>query len=112
MRMTRSTLRCLVAIISTVGAVLALWLVTQAPAAAVTFQARTGQEVFAATCAQCHQDFGQGIPGTFPPLAANPAAADPDYVAATISDGLTEDLEIDGIVYTTDMPPVVGTVGR
>lgn len=38
-----------------------------------------GAKLFSATCATCHQQDGQGIPGAFPPLAGSSIVNDKDY---------------------------------
>lgn len=70
-------------------------------------QSPSGPEVFAAHCASCHQAGGEGIVGTFPPLAGNPAAADAAYVESVIRDGQTGPIEVLGTTYDAVMPPVV-----
>ena len=62
-----------------------------------------GQEIYEANCARCHQSDGLGIPGTFPPLAGNPDAADHDYVVVVVTDGL-EGKVIMGVSYDSAMP--------
>lgn len=47
-------------------ALLALW---QAGAWAQSLDTSAGETVYGNTCIACHQETGQGIPGTFPPLA-------------------------------------------
>lgn len=37
-----------------------------------------GAKTFAAICATCHQTKGQGVPGTYPPLAGSALATDAD----------------------------------
>ncbi len=71
-------------------------------------QSDPGGELFAAKCASCHQAFGEGISGTFPPLSGNEAASDPDYVAQVIREGRVGELEVDGVTYDAVMPPVAG----
>ena len=88
-----------------VGAV-ALSLFLEGPASAAGTQSPSGAEVFAARCASCHQAEGQGVPGTFPPLADNPAAADAEYVAQVIAEGRTGTLKVDGVSYMTPMPAI------
>lgn len=63
-----------------------------------------GEGVFAASCAGCHQASGQGLAGTFPPLAANPNLADVSRVVTTIIKGRTEGVEVKGVKYTQPMP--------
>lgn len=71
-------------------------------------QDSSGADLYAAHCAGCHQAAGEGISGTFPPLASNPAAADADYVAAVITDGKSGAIEVLGVGYDTAMPAVGG----
>lgn len=60
------------------------------------------------TCVNCHQANGQGIPGVFPALAANPhvTAGDGRYVAKTILHGRTGKLDVAGQTYNATMPPI------
>jgi cytochrome c peroxidase len=61
-----------------------------------------------ATCVNCHQADGKGIPGVFPPLAGNPRVIEGDggYVAQTIIHGRRGPLEVHGQVFNAVMPPV------
>jgi mono/diheme cytochrome c family protein len=61
----------------------------QQPPARAYSQADAGAELYQANCAACHQAGGEGIAGTFPPLAGNPAATDAEYVASVIGNGLS-----------------------
>ncbi len=85
---------------------------TFAPA---TVQARAqtdeGQAGYASSCASCHQADGSGIPGTFPPLAGNPAATDPAYVADVIGNGKSGPIEVDGVTYDSVMPAMPALEG-
>ena len=65
-----------------------------------------GAAVYSQRCASCHQPGGVGVPGSFPPLVANPRAADPDYVDDVIVNGLEGPIEVDGVAYDTVMPAV------
>jgi mono/diheme cytochrome c family protein len=65
-----------------------------------------GAAVYSQRCASCHQPGGVGVPGSFPPLAANPNAADPGYVEDVIVNGLEGPIEVDGVAYDTVMPAV------
>jgi mono/diheme cytochrome c family protein len=93
-----------------VGLVALAALITYATVAPSTAGAQdsTGADLYLANCAGCHQAGGEGLPGTFPPLAGNPAATDPDYVATVITEGRTGTIEVLGIEYNTPMPPVSG----
>ncbi|AEB12899.1 c-type cytochrome [Marinithermus hydrothermalis] len=65
---------------------------------------KEGSEVYAASCAGCHQAEGQGIPGTFPPLAENPNLEDAAYVVKVILNGRQGPLEVKGTTYNGAMP--------
>lgn len=84
-------------------ALAALLTVLTVPVAA---QEEEGEEIYDQTCTSCHQPGGVGIPGTFPPLAGNPNAADVDYVAGTIRDGLSGPITVNGQPFDGVMPPV------
>lgn len=69
-----------------------------------------GKIVYKEKCQACHQENGQGISGTFPPLAGS------DYLKADIPRairqavrGSTEQLTVNGITYKTPMVPPVLT---
>ena len=90
-----------------VGATLALlWWFGPQPAQAAGSQSDSGAALYAQHCASCHQAAGEGLDGTFPPLAGNPAAADLAYVETVIRDGVSGPLEVAGISYDAVMPPV------
>jgi mono/diheme cytochrome c family protein len=61
-----------------------------------------------ATCINCHQADGQGVPGVFPPLAGNPRVQEGDgsYVAHTIIHGRSGEISVHGKVFNAVMPPV------
>jgi nitrite reductase (NO-forming) len=55
----------------------------------------------------CHQAEGQGIPGTFPPLAKSDyLMADTGRAIETVLNGLTGPLEVNGQQYHGTMPPM------
>ncbi|MBK5268375.1 MAG: c-type cytochrome [Acidimicrobiia bacterium] len=68
-----------------------------------------GAQIFADNCSSCHQAYGQGIPGKYPQLAANPAATDPAFVESVIREGLTGPIEVLGVGYNDTMPAVALT---
>jgi len=86
----------------------AVWVVTGRTAEPAAAQSDAGASLYATKCASCHQPGGVGVVGTFPPLRANSNAADADYVAEVILNGRIGDVEVDGLTYTTPMPPVLG----
>ena len=71
----------------------------------------SGADLYEANCAGCHQTNGEGIEGTFPPLAGNPAATDSEYVATVITDGKTGEIEVLGVTYDSAMPAVASLSG-
>ena len=80
----------------------AILLLLNAPVGAQ--DATTGEETYVATCAACHGVDGAGIPGAFPPLADNPKAQDPEYVADVIRNGLSGPIDVNGEAYNGAMP--------
>ena len=64
-----------------------------------------GKSLYASTCQACHQADGKGIPGSFPPLAASDYfASDPNKLAATIKNGLSGKITVNGKQYDGIMP--------
>lgn len=68
--------------------------------------AQDGKTLYQNNCAGCHGAQAQGIPGAFPPLAANPRVADEAYVVKVIRQGLSGPLEVAGQTYNGMMPPM------
>lgn len=64
-----------------------------------------GAKLYANNCASCHQDNGQGLPGTFPPLAGDPVvtAEDPTKHIEVILNG-AQGSTIGGQTYNSPMP--------
>jgi nitrite reductase (NO-forming) len=66
-----------------------------------------GQRLYQTYCMGCHQAEGQGIPGTFPPLAKSDfLMADTARSIETILNGMTGALEVNGQQYHGTMPPM------
>ncbi|HTX60364.1 MAG TPA: c-type cytochrome [Verrucomicrobiae bacterium] len=65
----------------------------------------SGEEIFAAHCAACHQAQGQGT-SAIPPLAGNPdvRASDPAKIVTTIVNGRHGQLVVNGKTYNGTMP--------
>lgn len=82
-------------------------------AAARLPSAMSGQALFAAHCATCHQPMGQGT-DTYPPLAGNPVvtAADPSAMIAVIVNGRTGPLTVNGHSYNGQMPTWSGQLSN
>jgi len=75
--------------------------------------ASDGSAIFSARCAVCHQANGQGA-GPFPPLAGNPdvTAADTSAIIATVLNGKTGPITINGKQYSGAMPAWKGTLSN
>jgi cbb3-type cytochrome c oxidase subunit III len=91
-------------------------------AAAVTAQqiaaarnptALSGAQIFTARCATCHQPSGQGT-SAYPPLNGNPhvGASDPKEMIATIVNGRTGPLVVNGVTYNGKMPTWKGQLSN
>lgn len=63
-----------------------------------------GQVLYKRNCAACHQVNGNGVKGAFPPLAKSDFITDPKIVAATVANGLTGEIRVNGEVYNGVMP--------
>jgi mono/diheme cytochrome c family protein len=76
-----------------------------AGAAAEVASASDGGKVYATNCASCHQAQGQGLPGTFPPLAGNPVVTgDPAHLIHIVKYGLAGKVSVAGHDYNGQMP--------
>jgi mono/diheme cytochrome c family protein len=103
------------------GAGLAAILTLSAPVAAAAddggFQWQTiGAQTYAGYCGICHQSNGQGLPGSFPPLAGHAPAvlAQPggrDYLARLVLYGLEGRITVNGKPFNGAMPPWGETLG-
>jgi ubiquinol-cytochrome c reductase cytochrome b subunit len=72
-----------------------------------------GAKVFAANCSTCHGAQGQGLAGSFPPLANNPmVTGDPKAVIGTVLNGLHAPISVNGQSYNGQMPPWKGTLSN
>ncbi|MDX2060223.1 MAG: cytochrome c [Gemmatimonadales bacterium] len=64
-----------------------------------------GQEGYA-ICQTCHQAEGQGVPGTYPPLAGSEYATGPaDRMIAIVLHGMTGPITVNGQTYNNVMAP-------
>jgi cbb3-type cytochrome c oxidase subunit III len=75
--------------------------------------ALSGGQIFAAKCASCHQPNGQGT-SAYPPLNGNPhvGAADPKDMIATIVNGRSGPLAVNGTTYNGKMPTWKGQMSN
>jgi nitrite reductase (NO-forming) len=66
---------------------------------------KLGSQVFGRVCTQCHQAQGQGLPGTFPPLASSDyLMADEKRAIDIVMNGLRGPIVVNGVTYTSEMP--------
>jgi cbb3-type cytochrome c oxidase subunit III len=75
--------------------------------------ASSGGQIFATRCASCHQAGGQGT-SAYPPLNGNPdvVAADPKGMVATIVNGRSGALVVNGRTYNGKMPTWKGQLSN
>ncbi|MDH5380853.1 MAG: copper-containing nitrite reductase [Cyclobacteriaceae bacterium] len=63
-----------------------------------------GRQIYIRTCFACHQSEGQGIPNAFPPLAKSDFLnANPNRAIGTVLNGLTGEIEVNGVKYNSIM---------
>jgi len=67
--------------------------------------AERGKEVYINNCQNCHMENGEGLEGTFPPLAKS------DYLMKdlkrsihTVLEGQVDEITVNGKLYSTPMP--------
>ena len=79
--------------------------------AAAEYQASTnnislGEQVYTSRCAACHQNSGQGVPGSFPPLVATDwVTGDTTRLIDTVLNGLSGEITVNGEKYSGVMAP-------
>ena len=82
-----------------------------APAAQTPAQGPDGKVVYSTTCAACHQATGEGVEGTYPPLAGSEIVnGDEAKVVRIVLHGLTGPVEVAGETYSGMMPPWGGVL--
>ena len=82
-----------------------------AAGAAAREQLPDGKQVYATTCAACHQATGEGVAGVFPPLAGSEwVTGDEGKLALIILHGVTGPIEVAGETFNGMMPPWGGTM--
>ncbi len=66
---------------------------------------KLGGQVFGRVCFACHQSQGQGLPGTFPPLAGSDfLMADEKRAIDIVMNGLHGPVVVNGVTYDSQMP--------
>jgi nitrite reductase (NO-forming) len=69
-----------------------------------------GAQIYKEKCTVCHQATGLGIPNAFPPLKGSDyLMADKVRAVAQVLNGSNEPMKVNGVTYTTPMPPQVNT---
>ncbi|MBE0651293.1 MAG: cytochrome c [Bacteroidales bacterium] len=71
-----------------------------------------GAEIYYRKCMACHQVTGTGIPGTFPPLKGSDflKSASKKRLINQVMNGSNEHLTVNGVTYSTPMPPQVDNI--
>lgn len=66
-----------------------------------------GELLYQQRCLSCHQATGEGLPGTYPPLAGSEyvGAADPGVPARILIHGISGPITVKGTEYNNLMPP-------
>ena len=65
-----------------------------------------GAQLYLTYCMSCHMMGGEGVPGTFPPLAGSEwVTGDKGRLIRIVLGGLSGEIEVDGEVYNGAMPP-------
>lgn len=64
----------------------------------------SGKALYQAYCASCHLEGGEGINGTFPPLARTSWVAEEDRLLDVLLNGLKGKIVVDGLEYDEMMP--------
>ncbi len=64
-----------------------------------------GKMVYDRYCLACHQTDGSGVPGLYPPLKkADWKALDDERLINIVLQGISGEIEVDGMVYNGQMP--------
>ena len=77
-----------------------------APDSSAPVPSLAGADIYQRTCQTCHQATGQGMPGTFPPLAGSHiATGDKSRLIRLALHGLQGPITVAGRTYNNVMPP-------
>ncbi len=66
--------------------------------------AADGAQLYTQHCQACHQANGQGVAGTFPPLAGNSNLQSTDFAISVVLNGLSAPITVNGTQYQGQMP--------
>lgn len=70
-----------------------------------------GRQIFSANCASCHQASGEGVEGTYPPLAGSEwVTGGEERVVRILLHGLNGPVDVAGQTYSGAMPPWGGAL--
>ncbi|WP_236638789.1 c-type cytochrome [Leeuwenhoekiella aestuarii] len=73
----------------------------------LTASMKRGKVVYEDFCMQCHMETGEGIPGTFPPLAQADFLLENRVKAIkAVKYGLKGEVKVNGAIYTSIMAPL------
>ncbi|MGV3710579.1 MAG: c-type cytochrome [Gemmatimonas sp.] len=97
-------LRSVAAVLSLVASAPALAQTTPDPATMKVSASLTGTQIYAMTCAACHQANGNGLPNQFPPLASEFVTGSEDRLIHIVLRGLTGEVEVEGEMFKGEMP--------
>jgi nitrite reductase (NO-forming) len=67
----------------------------------------SGEAIYKRTCLVCHQPNGEGVPGTFPPLAKSDFLIDRENTISQVINGKMGELTVNGVKYNNIMPPQI-----
>ncbi len=65
----------------------------------------SGSDIYNRTCVACHQANGEGLPGTFPPLAKSDFITDKNKTISQVLKGYSGELVVNGKKFNNTMPP-------
>lgn len=66
-----------------------------------------GHALYEEHCLPCHQEDGKGVPGMFPPLINTDFVnGEKEKLVRIITEGLDQEIEINGEVFDTPMAPL------
>jgi mono/diheme cytochrome c family protein len=66
-----------------------------------------GEKLYKFACMVCHQADGNGVPGMHPPLKGSEwVTGDKERLIRIVLEGIKGEIEVDGEIYNSVMPPV------
>ena len=67
--------------------------------------AASGEDIYKRTCIACHLPTGEGVAGTFPPLAKSDYLANKEAAIKQVIKGSSGDIVVNGKTFNNVMPP-------